>query len=197
MKIELPRGLMGKQRKGPAKLLSFYDRSQHGSKAELLEGSGYDTQRLGQSSFRKPVHFWIRMALGAIFILASIEKILRPAAFAETIHNYQILPDVLINIVAIVLPWIELTIGSLLVAGLLLPGAILSANLLLYVFLCTLVFNTIRGLDVHCGCFTLDLSGTPATLLYIIRDLLFCTMASYLFFKIIMRTDDTPTQAGR
>ena len=39
----------------------------------------------------------LRLLLGVIFVYASFDKILRPAAFAEIIYNYQILPDPLIN----------------------------------------------------------------------------------------------------
>ena len=55
------------------------------------EGGG----KVGKGSFfRKPAQFWARLILGAIFVIASFEKILHPDLFAKVIHNYQILPDV-------------------------------------------------------------------------------------------------------
>ena len=62
-----------------------------------------------------------RLILGVIFIYASIDKIFHPAAFAEAVYNYQILPDALINLTAIVLPWLELILGAFLILGLWLP----------------------------------------------------------------------------
>ncbi len=72
-----------------------------------------------------------RLLLGGIFIYASVDKILYPAGFAQTIHNYQLLPDILVNITAVVLPWIELFLGLFLILGLWLPGAAVLTNLLL------------------------------------------------------------------
>jgi uncharacterized membrane protein YphA (DoxX/SURF4 family) len=68
----------------------------------------------------------LRLFLGAIFVYASFDKILRPAAFAEIIYNYQILPDPLINIASIFLPWLELLLGLLLIFAFWLPVPCLS-----------------------------------------------------------------------
>ena len=77
-----------------------------------------------------------RIVLGIVFIYASYDKILHPAAFAKVIYNYQILPDELINLSAIFLPWLELVIGSLLIIGIWLPGSVFIGNILLiHVFL--------------------------------------------------------------
>ena len=54
----------------------------------------------------------VRLVLGAVFVFATIDKIRHPAAFAEVVYNYQILPEVLINISAIVFPWLELLLGG-------------------------------------------------------------------------------------
>ncbi|MFH1123609.1 MAG: MauE/DoxX family redox-associated membrane protein [Pseudomonadota bacterium] len=124
-----------------------------------------------------------RLILGAVFIYASINKIAYPAAFAEAVYNYQILPDALINLTAIILPWVELILGVLLVLGIWLPGSVLLSNLLLLIFLSALVFNLARGLDVQCGCFSTIQEGgnnVPAAW-YVFRDGLFLLPAFYLF----------------
>ncbi len=46
---------------------------------------------------RMPLLFWVRLLVGAIFLAASIDKILDPGAFAQVVYNYQILPDSFIN----------------------------------------------------------------------------------------------------
>ncbi len=89
-----------------------------------------------------------RILLGGIFVIASLDKILHPGAFAEIIHNYQILPDILINLTAIILPWVELLLGLFLVIGLWQPGAALLSTILLAVFWGSLLFNLIRGVNV-------------------------------------------------
>lgn len=101
-----------------------------------------------------------RILLALVFVLASAHKILFPEAFAQTVFQYQILPDILINATAITLPWVELVAGF---AILFLPrhkaGAALLMLLLLGVFALAMTFNIVRGLDVSCGCFS---TGTEA-----------------------------------
>ena len=135
----------------------------------------------------KPLFFWVRLVMGGLFVLASLDKILNPFAFAKSISNYQILPERLVNVVAIILPWIELILGSLLILGIWLPGAILLVNLLLAVFFTALVFNMARGLHVDCGCFTLSASERPSTSWYLLRDTIFLLLAGYLFYQVLIK----------
>ena len=58
-----------------------------------------------------------RWYLGGLFVWASWHKIAMPQNFAVDIATYDILPLALVNIVAIVLPWVELTAGLMLLAG--------------------------------------------------------------------------------
>ncbi len=132
----------------------------------------------------KSLFFWARIALGLIFLYASVDKIYHPTEFAQVIFNYQILPDALINIAAIVLPWLELILGLLLITGIWLPGAIVLSNLLLLTFFGTLIFNTVRGVNVHCGCFTTSAEGTPATTWYLVRDAGFLILGGYLLYRM-------------
>ncbi len=124
----------------------------------------------------------LRLLLGALFIAASIDKIIHPADFANIIFNYQILPYNLINITAILLPWLELFLGIIIAAGILLPGAALAANLLLATFFLALVVNLLRGIDVHCGCFSTKVIGTPHTAWYIARDSFFLLLGILVLF---------------
>ncbi len=136
---------------------------------------------------KRPLLTCLRLVLGAIFAFASIDKILHPGAFAQIVSNYQILPGDMINLAAIVLPWIELTIGLLLIFGVWLPGATMLTTLLLLTFFGTLMFNLARGINVHCGCFSTSVSGTPQTLWYVIRDSLFLILGLSLFHQVFLR----------
>jgi cobalt-zinc-cadmium efflux system protein len=136
---------------------------------------------------QRSMTLWIRLFLGAVFVIASVDKIFHPAAFAQAIYNYQILPDELINLTAIILPWLELLLGILLIAGRWLPGATVLVNLLLLTFFGALVFNVARGLDVHCGCFTSSTEGTPAITWYLIRDSVFLVLGCTLTYRVIFR----------
>lgn len=109
--------------------------------------------------------------LGAVFLLASYDKILHPQAFAQTVYNYQILPDGLVNLAAMILPWLELLLGVCLLGGVWLPGATAVSTALLALFIGALVYNQIRGLDIHCGCFSSESTDGPAGLWTVARDL--------------------------
>lgn len=113
----------------------------------------------------------IRFVLAAIFVYASADKILHPAAFAKMVYNYQILPGGLINATAIVLPWLELFLGILLLLGVWQPGAVLTANAL-------------RGLDVQCGCFSTSAGQSQELMAWnLVRDSLFLVMGAFLFWR--------------
>lgn len=126
-----------------------------------------------------------RILMGAVFLYASYDKILNPQAFAEAVYNYQILPDFAVNAVALALPWIELAAGLCLITGIWLPGGVLVCALLMCVFTAALVFNQIRGLDVHCGCFTTEAAHGPAGMWTVIRDLCFLALSVYLLVRIV------------
>lgn len=132
--------------------------------------------------------FLYRALFGTIFLAASVDKILHPAAFARVIYNYQILPDPAINLVAVTLPWIEAFLGVLILGGLWLPGALSLANLLLLAFSSALAYNLLRGLDVHCGCFSTSAASSTSVWLYALRDLAFLGLGGFLFFQTFFRT---------
>jgi predicted small integral membrane protein len=126
-----------------------------------------------------------RLAMAGIFLYASVYKIAHPAAFVKDVFNYQILPDALINMTALVLPWLELLLGLCLLTGIWLPGAVLSVNGLLLAFLAAFGFNMARGLDVNCGCFGTG-SDVPAMSAgwYLLRDVLFFAVGLFLFYAV-------------
>lgn len=129
-----------------------------------------------------------RLILGAVFVYASIDKILHPESFAKAVYNYQILPHLLINGTAIVLPWLELILGVFLIAGLFREGSVALVTLLLLVFLGAMAFSLARGLDIDCGCFG---SGGKAPGGHMgwsfLRDSLFLAPALYLFLTTFPR----------
>ena len=167
---------MGKKQDRKLKTI-FHNLGQEGSVSTcMIEDQG------GRSGIR-PLFVSARLILGVVFLYASIDKILHPAAFADVIIDYRMLPDVLSNLTAVVLPWLEFFLGLALLLGVWLPGAVFLCNLLLVIFIGTLVFNLARGLDVYCGCFDTTIrDGAHAPMAwYVIRDGLFLVPAFYLF----------------
>jgi len=110
-----------------------------------------------------------RILLGFVFVFAAVSKTAEPESFAQAINNYKLLPEFLINISAIVLPWIELCTGLLLLFGVSVRenSAILSG--LLIIFISAIFISLIRGLDIECGCFgTVD--GSKVGILKILEN---------------------------
>lgn len=94
-----------------------------------------------------------RAALGLIFIIAGMEKISGPSAFARAIYDYKIFPEVLINFFAVVIPWLEVVSGLLLVFGILVRENAAIINCLLLMFITLVIISIFRGLNIECGCF--------------------------------------------
>ncbi len=99
-----------------------------------------------------PIAVGLKLA-GALFVAASLHKIVSPLEFARIIHNYKILPGVLINPAAIVMPWLELSCGLLLVLGRLRQASAALLFGLIGTFVLAIGFNLVRGVDFDCGCF--------------------------------------------
>ena len=95
----------------------------------------------------------IRIVIACIFIIASIQKIMYPASFANSIMNYRLLPDLTINIISVILPWLELICGILLLIGNQVKETILIINILLISFIILIITAIVRGLDISCGCY--------------------------------------------
>ncbi|MBN2802730.1 MAG: DoxX family membrane protein [Deltaproteobacteria bacterium] len=94
-----------------------------------------------------------RLYLGVVFIMASIHKILDPGSFAVDVATYEILPQQLINLMAICLPYVEIIAGILLVLGVKSrAGAWLVAGMMI-MFMVALAIALYNGLDMSCGCF--------------------------------------------
>lgn len=112
----------------------------------------------------------LRTLVGLVFLLASFDKLQHPGEFAEIINNYKILPELLINPVAVILPWLEFLCGLGLIFNVMARGASLIVCVLMAVFLSALGFNYFRGLDVACGCFTTDPTAQAGSIWYLLRD---------------------------
>jgi uncharacterized membrane protein YphA (DoxX/SURF4 family) len=140
-----------------------------------------------------------RIALGLIFLYAAYAKLhfegewhLRDYhfLFAMAIDSYKILPIPAVQLMARVLPWFELALGGLLIAGVSLRwiGSITSG--LLLVFIVAMTRAKILGLEINCGCFGNNEKLGTATL---IRDssLLVLALAVTVGAFLIKKRRDT------
>ena len=96
----------------------------------------------------------LRLLLGAVFVYAACTKIRQSwLLFALSIDSYQLLPEWAVLALARTLPWFELAVGLLLVAGAWLRSASIAGMLLLALFFGVMVWSYARGAGIDCGCF--------------------------------------------
>lgn len=101
-----------------------------------------------------------RLVIGIIFIKASLDKVVDPDAFAKSILNYLLVPTPMVNLMALVLPWLELLCGVALVLGIWVRTMALLTGSLLVVFIVAVSLAMAQGLDINCGCFSQTGAGT-------------------------------------
>lgn len=102
----------------------------------------------------RAVTLLLRVALGAVFVYAAWTKLRTPwELFAMSIDSYQLLPLKAVELVARTLPWFELVVGLLLIAGFWLRSAAAATALLLAVFFGLMVRAYAKGMEINCGCF--------------------------------------------
>jgi len=95
-----------------------------------------------------------RVGLGGVFLYAAYTKLRQPwTLLAVSIDSYRMLPEWAVLALARTLPWLELGIGILLVAGYRLRTATLAASALLALFFGVMLRAFFQGLGIDCGCF--------------------------------------------
>jgi len=103
-----------------------------------------------------------RVALGSIFLIAAYMKLhfagewhLRDYQFffAMAIDSYKMLPISAVQLMAQILPWFELALGALLIAGVAVRWIGLLTSGLLLVFIGAMTRAKMLGLEINCGCF--------------------------------------------
>ncbi|MCF8070347.1 MAG: DoxX family membrane protein [Desulfobacterales bacterium] len=128
--------------------------------------------------------FIIRWCIGFTFIYASFNKIIAPAAFAKIIYGYGLFPNSIINVIAIVLPFLELSTGLSLIFGIYIRAATLIISIMIALFIAILSFNLIRGYEFDCGCFSsIKTSYSRAVLSSIGRDVVILAGALMVLFN--------------
>jgi len=143
----------------------------------------------------------VQIALGAIFVVAALPKITDPPSFAHMIYNYRILPAALINISALIMPWVELLCGLALILGVWTRPARIIVGLMLAVFMVAISWNLLRGNAIDCGCF--DPSATGKTYeeriqdmwLVLLRDAGMLLMVAQLWWADRVRRSEEPVSA--
>lgn len=124
----------------------------------------------------------LRLIVGGVFVYASMDKLMNQEAFARAIYNYKFLPDVFINVFAIIMPYLELIAGIFLIFGIFQKGSSFIISFLLIIFLISLTQAYARGLDISCGCFSLETVSQKSDILLRIFEDIFLLIGSLIIF---------------
>ncbi len=130
------------------------------------------------------LHWSCRIILAGIFIYSGYIKLESPLQFAAAITGYKLVPDSLVYPLANYLPWVEIALGVLLLAGWKLRYVAMGASTLLLAFISILTVTYLRGIDADCGCFGF---GDKISMKTIARDFLILLPAVFLIAEARLR----------
>jgi uncharacterized membrane protein YphA (DoxX/SURF4 family) len=124
----------------------------------------------------------LRLVVGAVFIYASIDKIVHPDRFAEIVWDYGLLPESLVNPFSVCLPWVEVVVGALLVVGVWVPAGALLSTAMTVMFMMAIGHVLSQGAEsFHCGCFTTVQEGSEEAWGVLWRDAILLGATILLF----------------
>ncbi len=115
----------------------------------------------------------LRIIMGGIFILASVDKIMNPSMFSMILREYKLIPGIFIPLVAVTLPWVEFFTGIFMIANIFAQSCALIMIGLNIGYIIGIVLNLIWGLVHECGCFTIFGLNEPIGGFSIARDAVF------------------------
>ncbi len=126
-----------------------------------------------------------RLILGGVLLAAGGLKIGNLQKSAMSVRAYELLPVGLANLFGYVLPWIEIGMGLLLIAGVAVSIVGLLGALTMFAFVVAIAQAWARGLSIDCGCFGGGGQVDPEDTKYlstILRDIGFLLLGVYLYY---------------
>jgi len=123
----------------------------------------------------------IRGILAFLFIYGGGMKLMDPKVFAATLSHYDLIPEMLLPVVAIGLPALEVAAGTALLFNV--RGGLTVITGLLSLFIAVLGYGILSDLNVDCGCFgPEEIAGQQSLRQAFIRDILLIGAASFLYY---------------
>jgi uncharacterized membrane protein YphA (DoxX/SURF4 family) len=119
----------------------------------------------------------VRLGLGATWIAAGAAKLASKESVRDSVARFGLVPDRAAHAVAIVLPWIELSLGALLIVGQWTKPLANASISLLFVFSGAILVNLLRGNRIACHCFG-QFGGKPISWGALARNLVLLAAAS-------------------
>jgi uncharacterized membrane protein YphA (DoxX/SURF4 family) len=125
----------------------------------------------------------VRLVLGGILVTAGALKAIDPQGSVAAVRAYELLPGGLETIVGWALPFAEIALGLLLIAGVATRALAVVTVGLLVIFIVAVISAAARRLSIDCGCFGGGgevAAGQTAYGVEIARDLGFLMLALWL-----------------
>ena len=102
----------------------------------------------------------VRLVLAGVFLAAAVPKLVHPGDFALSVFRYQLAPHGWVNLIAVLLPALELCSAlALLFVPRFRDAALCVLAGMLSLFTAAMLINIMRGIDISCGCFSQDASA--------------------------------------
>lgn len=120
-----------------------------------------------------------RLYIAGLFIYAGMYKINYAAEFAETIASYRMVPHWGVNVMAVVMPWVEVICGLLLVCGIRVRSCAVILGGLLAVFTAGIAMNLVWDSPISCGCF--HSMGDTISWQTLVRDLGWIALVAHIY----------------
>lgn len=127
-----------------------------------------------------------RLVVGGVLVVAGALKVIDPRSSVAAVRAYEIVPAWLEQPLGWGLPFLELALGLLLLAGLFTRVVAALAGLLIVVFIVAVISAAARGLSIDCGCFGGGGQVAPGQTNYareIIRDLGLLALCGWLVWR--------------
>lgn len=128
-----------------------------------------------------------RLLLAGVWLVAGAAKVTDLAASVRAVHAYDLLPYAVSRVVGATLPFVEIALGLLLLAGFATRLAAAVGAGLLAVFVGGITSAWVRGLRIDCGCFggggALAADRSPSYGWEVARDIALLALATYLVFR--------------
>ncbi|GLH95754.1 MauE/DoxX family redox-associated membrane protein [Phytohabitans aurantiacus] len=132
-----------------------------------------------------------RLGLAAVWLVAGGTKVGDLAASGRAVNAYDVMPYDIAKVVGAALPFVEIALGLLLLAGVATRVAAGISTALLVVFIAGIASAWARGLQIDCGCFgsggQLAAGQSPTYGPEIARDLGFLVLAGFLLIYPLTR----------
>ena len=141
---------------------------------------------MGSERVRDVIGTLARLGLAAVFLISGVLKAVDPDATYVAVRAYDVLPRAGVALVAGVLPWLEIALGLLLLAGVATRAVAAVGAGLMLVFIAGVTQAWARGLSIDCGCFGGGGAVAPDQTAYgreLLRDAGFLLMGAWLVVR--------------